>query len=393
VKKLRIGIVALAVAFQAGAVDAQTAPPPGTWSQIPNTQIYPAMPPEGKTGAGATGQPELWNPRALFAYSGADLGQTSGGVWGFLIWGGGHSATPDNSLYWDPFDGSGARKLMGPYLAPDKVYHYDDPVDTYRSVSRNAPSTVTVAAAPKSRHTYSSLLQIQVKGKPAVFCYGGSLFVGSGRGSIATYVFDLAQTYEQAMARPDMGWALKAQAPANAVSSSSGWDPVHRRVVTRSRTFIAAYYPDTDRWENWNIGNAPYGSDFQASVAMDVAGRKMYVIGDRLAEVIDLDRKSYTDLRGKPWARAFPGIGQGYVAGPGVSWHARSKQIVAWVGGNTLLLIDPATDAFKTVTMGGVPVPQPSSAGTYGRFRVIPDTDQIVLVNAVDQEVFIGTLP
>jgi hypothetical protein len=392
VKKLHMSIAMLVILSQVSATSAQPAPPPGTWAQIQGTQIYPIMPAEAKSESGTGGAPELWNPRALFAFSGADLAQING-VWGFLIWGGGHSATPDNSLYWDPFDGSGAKRLTGPYLAPDKVYLYVDPVDTYRSVSRNAPSTVTVAAAPKSRHTYSSLLHIEVKGRPAVFNYGGSLFVGSGQGSIATYVFDLSNTYEQAMARPDMGWAVGAQAPSNAVSSSSGWDPVRRRVVTRSRNFIGAYYPDTDRWENWNIGNAPYGSDFQASVAMDVAGRKMYVIGDRLAEVIDLDSKSYTDLRGKPWVAAFPGVGKGYFAGPGVSWHGRSKQIVAWVGGNNLLLINPATDAFKTITMGGVTVPQPPSAGTYGRFRVIPKTDQIVLVNAVDQDVFIGTLP
>jgi hypothetical protein len=374
------------------SVSAQTSPPAGTWAQIPNTQLYLAMPAEAKPGPGGT--PELWNPQHLFAFSGADVAKVNG-VWGFLIWGGGHAATPDNSLYWLPLDGSGAKRLMGPYLAPDKAYNYEDPVDTYRSVSRNAPPTVTVAAAPKSRHTYSSVLYVEVNGKPAVFNYGGSLYVGSGRGSIATYLFDLSQTYAQAMARPDMGWTLKAQAPSNAVSSSSGWDPARRRVVTRSRSFIGAYYPEADRWESWNIQNAPYGSDFQASVAMDLVGRKMYVIGDRLAEVIDLDSRAYTDLRGKPWVANVRGVGggTGYFAGPGVSWHARAKQIVVWTGGNDLLLINPATDSSKTITMAGVTVPAPPGGGTYGRFRVIPGTDQVVLVNAVGENVFIGTLP
>ena len=373
---------------------AQTAPPVGTWAQLPNTQIYPAIPFEAKRESASSGTPELWSPRGVFAFSGADVAQING-VWGFLIWGGGHGDSPDNSLYWNPFDGSGAKRLTGPYLAPDKVYYYDAPLETYRSVSRNAPPTVTVAAAPKSRHTYSSLLRIDLRGQPAVFNYGGSLAVRSGSGTAATRIFDLSQTYDQAMARPDMGWALKAPGPGSAVSSSSGWDPVQKRVVTRSRGFIGAYYPETDRWENWNIQNAPFGSDFQASVAMDVIGRKMYVLGDRLAEVMDLDSKAYTDLRGKPWVAAFPGVGggTGYLAGPGVSWHARTKQIVAWVGGNNLLLINPATDTIKSITMGGATVTAAPSAGTYGRFRVIPGTDQVVLVNAVDQNVFIGTVP
>jgi len=60
-------------------------------------------------------------------------------VWGFLIWGGGHAATPDNSLYWLPLDGSGAKRLMGPYLAPARFTTTRIQWDTYRSVSRNAP--------------------------------------------------------------------------------------------------------------------------------------------------------------------------------------------------------------------------------------------------------------
>ncbi|MGH9190117.1 MAG: Ig-like domain-containing protein, partial [Acidimicrobiales bacterium] len=126
---------------------------------------------------------------------------------------------------------------------------------------------------------------------------------------------------------------------------------------------------------------------------MDLAGRKMYVLGDRLAEVIDLDTKAYTDLSSKPWAVNFPGLDGTYLAGPGVSWHARTRQIVAWTGGQNLLLIDPATGVAKTVAMGGVTVSAAPSAGTYGRFRVIPGTDQVVLVNSVYENVFIGTVP
>ena len=213
------------------------------------------------------------------------------------------------------------------------MYYYDTPLETHRSVSRNAAPAVTTPGAPKARHTYSSLLRIDVHGRPAVFAYGGSLAIRSGGGTGATRIFDLSQTYAEAMARADMGWALKQTAPGTAVASSSGWDPIRRRVVTRSRGFIGAYYPDTDRWENSSIQNAPRGSDFAASVAMDISGRKMYVLGDRLAEVIDLDSKAYTDLRGKAWAARF--VMAPSPAGPGVAWHARTKQIVAWVGGTS----------------------------------------------------------
>jgi hypothetical protein len=388
------GFVLLLLAAYVSAQPA--APPADTWTQLPNTALYPAIPSEAKSGGGPGGTPELWSPQSLFAYSGGDIGQLPGsGNWGFFIWGGGHAATADNSLYWLPFDGTGARRLTGPYLAPDREYKYDSPWETYRSVSRNQLSSVAAPGAPKSRHTYSSLLFITVKGRPAVFAYGGSLNVGSGGGTNAARIFDLSQTYAEAMARPDMGWALKATAPAPSVASSSGWDPVKKRVVTRGSKFIGAYYPDEDRWEDWQIRGASFCCDYHASVAMDIAGRKMYVLGERLVEVIDLDSKGYTNLSGKPWAGNFLKMAWqgGYAPGPGVSWHARTKQIVVWVGGNSLILINPTTDAAKTVTMGGATVTAAEGSGTYGRFRCIPDKDQVVLLNAVDQNVLIGTVP
>jgi hypothetical protein len=393
-RALLFGVTLLLLISQLSAQPA--APPIGTWAQLPNTALYPAIPAESKPASSPGGEPELWSPQSLFAYSGGDIGQLPGSsTWGFLIWGGGHAATADNSLYWLPFDGSGPRRLTGPYLAPDRVYRYDSPWETYRSVSRNQPSSVTTPGAPKSRHTYSSLLAITVKGRPAVFNYGGSLNMGSGGGTNVVRLFDLAQTYVEAMARPDIGWALRGPAPSGSITSSSGWDPVKRRVVTRGSKFIGAYYPDEDRWEDWKIGAASYCCDYQASVAMDIEGRKMYVLGERLAEVIDLDSKAYTNLAGKPWAARFvkPSWEGGYATGPGVSWHARTKQIVVWVGGNNLILINPATDAMKVVPMGGANVTAAEGSGTYGRFRCIPGTDQVVLVNAVDQNVFIGTVP
>jgi len=370
----------------------QPAPPVGTWAQLSGTAVYPAQPFEAKSASAPGGTPELWSPQGLFAYSGGDVCQLPGGAtWGFLLKGGGHGDSPDMSLYWVPLDGSGPQRLTGPYLAPDKAYYYDTPWETYRGTSRNQAPATPSGQVGKARHTYSSLVCAPETG--LVFMVGGSITSGSGGGTNATRTYDLTQTTVQAMARPDMGWALKAPAPRSAVASASGWDPVRRRVVTRSSNFIGAYDPATNTWEAWNPPSAPYGSDFQASVAMDVAGRKMYVVGDRLAEMLDLDTKAYTDLRGRPWAAALPGVGSGYLPGPGVSWHARTKQLVVWVGGQSLRLINPLTDEARTLTMTGATVTAASGSGTYGRFRVIPGTDQVVVVNAVDQNVFIGTVP
>lgn len=408
---LPLALAALLLAISASAQPA--GPPAGTWSQIPNTAIYPVIPAESKTADKPGERPELWSPADVFAYSGGDL-VTLNGVLGFLYWGGGHAATPDMSLYFAPFDGSGPRRLTGPYLAPDRVYNYADPVEVYRSVSRNAPSTVTVAAVPKSRHTYSSLVSIDINGKPHLFCFGGSLYVGSGSGTAATRIFDLSLTYEQAMARPDMGWELKAQAPGGATSSSSGWDPKTGLVITRAKAFWGAYNPRTNAWTRW--GDAWGGSDFEASVAMDIAGRRMWVLGDRLAEVVNLDTHQVTSLGtwspdptdpnsrpgtvtmppGTTWPRLFilPGWKGGYGTGPGLQWHPGRKRLIAWVGGQNLLQIDPATDRTEVLTMTGVTVMRREGVGTYGRFRLLPqDPDLVVFATQVQLDVYIGRLP
>ena len=120
---------------------------------------------------------------------------------------------------------------------------------------------------------------------------------------------------------------------------------------------------------------------------MDVTGRRMYVVGDRLAEVIDLDAHTVTRIT-DAWTTPIKAV-----QGPGLSWHEGTKQIVAWLGGNDLLLIDPKTRATRTVQMKGVKVPPAVSAGTYGRFRVLPGTDLVVLVTSVHEPVFIGSVP
>jgi hypothetical protein len=81
------------------------------------------------------------------------------------------------------------------------------------------------------------------------------------------------------------------------------------------------------------------------------------------------------------------------VQGPGIGWHEPTKQIVAWLGGNDLILIDPKTRTSRTVQMRGAKVSPAVSAGTFGRFRVVLGTDLVVLVNSVNEPVFIGSVP
>jgi len=84
----------------------------------------------------------------------------------------------------------------------------------------------------------------------------------------------------------------------------------------------------------------------------------------------------------------------GFMGGPGIDWHARTRQIVAYVGDNRLLLFDPEKDApARVVSMTGANATVDPNYMVFGRFRLIPGTDQVVLAPMVDRNVLIGTIP
>jgi hypothetical protein len=137
-----------------------------------------------------------------------------------LLWGGGDGDGFDISLYFVPFDGSGPRALGGPYLAPvGHNYAEGYPLDYLTVPSRNQSNVVAQDGkyAPKARHTYNSILSIMVNGVPNAFAvHGGLTQQGStfpGGGTAACRLFNLTQTYAQAMARP-YGLGLCAPAPS-----------------------------------------------------------------------------------------------------------------------------------------------------------------------------------
>jgi hypothetical protein len=391
-KLLHFGVLSLLLLLIGSPLLAQTAPPVGSWSTIPNTRLADAL---DKRLYGP------YNPRDVFANSGGDIAKWNG-VWGFFLSGGGHAATPDNSLFFLPLDGSGPKRLLGPYYRPDGNYKQDTPKETY------LPFGVWTDA-PRSRHTYSCIIYMERQGKPAVFMYAGGAYTGPGGGVGDARFVDLALSFDEQMARADMGWQRTAQAPWPVASGQCGWDPVQKRVVIRSAKGVGAYYPDQDRWEDWRINSdATYCCDFIAMVAMDVQGRWMYVLGDSVVERYNLDTKAYESLRSRSWALPFASrTWQVPPAYPsfGLGWHERTKQlvvVVSWVnpggpgGGDSakdILLIDPASNVVTKATMTGDIPPDPGIFGSYGRVRIISGTDQIASVVSTLQNAYIGTIP
>jgi hypothetical protein len=219
-------------------------------------------------------------------------------------------------------------------------------------------------------------------------------------------MFDLSQTYDQAMARPNMGWRVMAPSLDWTTSAICAWDSRSKLVVCRLKNIWVSYDPKADVWVRWLDPNYG-GSDWEASAAIDVEGRRMFALGNRVAEIIHLDthklimqgtwEPTTAVATGPAWTRPFvtpvwmPG---GHANGPGLQWHPGRKRLLAYVGGQDILQIDPVAGTTEVLTMGGVPIVRREDVGTYGRFRVLPDDpDLVVLATEVDRDVYIGRLP
>jgi hypothetical protein len=322
-----------------------------------------------------------------------------------------------------PLDGSGAQRLLGPYYndsGPGGTYNYKIGGDTINPYPDGRPITPGLYApfgvwtdAIRSVHSGNCILYAEKQGKPIVFMFAGGPYTGPGGGLADPRWVDLTLTPEQQMARHDMGWQRAARPPWPSGSSICGWDPVKKQIVVRSKSGIGAYALDTDTWADWKVvSDASWCCDFQMGMALDPVGRWMYALGDSVVERYHLDERRVESLRARPWgggttaAFGARNFGGGY-ASYGISWHARTKQIVMvlygdpWVdatpgigdGSKTVYLIDPATDKVSKVTMGGQVPADPGIFGMYGRFRVLPGTDSIVSVYLADQNASIGTIP
>lgn len=398
----------LCLLLLAGPAWAQALPPAGTWAAVPNSLAVTAMPPEATACVAPCvppGQPELWSPWSLMgSWSGGDLAQR-GGVWGFVLWGGGHGDGPDNSLYWLPFDGSGPARLSGPFLSPnwpaDPLAYLDTSLrSTYRGTSRNQAATVAPDGAPKSRHTYSGLTVL--RDRNLVVDVGGSITSGSGGGDQKCWAFDLGQSYAQAMALLGMGWRDCGYAPTGdgGVAMTSGYDEQGHVVLHRDASKWTRYDPATNTWQA--LGDAWGGSDFSLAVAVDTPGRKMWLMGPNLGEVMDLNTYSVTRFYYAPSDGSPPQIAPGYEWAKqfpsgawtkAMAWSVTRQRLLFWLGGQNLLSVDPVGNTVATLPMTGATLPPPTPAGMFGRFRLIPGTDTVALVTAIDQLVYLGTLP
>jgi hypothetical protein len=357
IRRLLAAAVLVAVATGgAGALELQ----PGHWYAVPGSRldqqagVFPPVPtPEG-------------NPaNVLAAWSGAAYDAKRERV---LFQGGGHGDYAGNEVYaldvntfrWSRVWGPSAQ--IPPRQQSEGRAEYPD-------------------GNPASVHSYDGLNYIP--GLDKLWRGGGSLWSGSGGGTSATWMLDLASNR----------WQRMADSRVLGGSVASEYDPVSKHVFAFSdRNILGEYDPEKNRWRE--IGDIYHGEEQVAAIDPE---RRLFVrVGNG-----DL---SYCNIRSGSIRLAVTTRGPQDVVkarGPGFVYDSAIKKLVGWAGGASLFVLDSESWTWtevkpargNTVTPPTIHADGADKILVMSKFLYIPSKSLYLLVQSVDTEVHVYRLP
>ena len=326
------------------------------WFQVPNTQVQPVCPsatqyPDIQGSEGCSAVINDWNSGI------ADTKRNR-----LVFWGGGHGGYAGNEIY--ALDLNTLRML--------RLNNPSDPI------TFNGESNPDGAAA--SRHTYGGIVYVPTMDK--MYVHAGGLY-GDGTAasvSVATWFFDMAT----------LKWTRQ--------------DPVNGTAVTKdccNYQSFAAYDPNTDavyyvddatfwRYKPQTNTQTQLGSvitnNQTLNAVVDPTQKVFLVFGDGLVQQADLTVASPTLSNITSQTSGCSALASALY--PGLAYDPVQKKVVAWFGGNSVVLYDAATKSCSSQSFSG----GPGSAnvnGTMGRWQYFPSLGVFALVNDWQQNAWV----
>ncbi|MDD5033879.1 MAG: hypothetical protein PHE55_03905, partial [Methylococcaceae bacterium] len=347
--------------------------PPGHWYEIPHSKIRSVLSPLSLSNGifGANGPVSIvttWNGGAYDSKRDR-----------YIVWGGGHADYAGNEVY--VFDLSTLQWIRLNDPSPASALTVDQP---YYADGK-----------PSARHTYDYTLYVPNIDR---FCsIGGAALRGTGNGSapnVDCFNFDTLQ------------WERKADTYYWGIGARAAYHPGNGRVYALGSGGCGPIWC-TSQMGEWdpvaNVWQAPnkdlfYGSDgdlaytYGLSVAIDPIRQKLYAIGQGLMLSYDL-----TVAHGKK--AVITPLGASEIIGaysPGLAYDPVSKNLVAWSGGQIVYTYDPDTNTWTQVSPASTNTVIPTAAavnGTHNRFQYIPSKNAFIVVNSIDENVYVFKLP
>ena len=332
--------------------------PPGHWYEVPNSQLHDKKPDPLPPGIeGIQHVMDGWN-------GGVFDTQTNQ----FIVWGGGHSGYSGNEVYAFSMDSLSWSIIWGPTPNHQIEPMFGGTVEAY------------LDGNPASRHTYDNLVYDPVR--HALWSVDGSLWFG-GQFSSATWHYDIAA----------QSWKRLADHPDPSVYAMAAYDPVKDVMFKWSNHGLYEYNPKNDTWTKRSDDGI---WTWYQSGEIDPVARKMVFVGGGVFTVFDVDTYEFS----QPTPTGDTEIIDTPLS-PGLTYDSKSRKLVAWSGTSAeradvyVLTIDGDSYHWTRVRPAAGNQVTPTTMnpnGTYSRFQYAPSQNVFVLVNEVDENVYVYRL-
>jgi hypothetical protein len=336
-----------------GVLAAIAALKPGEWYEIADTHLrdVAASPSPGGTIASVMG-----------AWSGGAYDTKRSRL---IVWGGGHGDYAGNEVYVFSMKSFRWSRLNEPNRFPPG--EEENPQDKTRFADGN----------PVPRHSYDTLEYLPNVDR--FFVGGGAGLWWSGQFSDdTTYLFNF----------DTLDWTQHAKCPVAAIAAMSALGPdgrVWMHGSSGAEAVLAAFDPKNAQWTRY----AEYGGwlGYARNAEIDPVENKFVAIGGDV-RIWDLDKPNAQHVVAKTTGTGPTEDESGY---PGVAYDPKTKKFVVWNGGSTVYSFDVGALHWTAHATKGVNTTPPAASGngTNGRWRYVPSLKVFVVVNHVDENVFV----
>lgn len=239
---------------------------------------------------------------------------------------------------------------------------------------------------PRARHTYDYIEYVP----PPVdrFCSFGAVTM-YGNGNIRAGNVDCLNL-------DTLKWERRANALSYGIGALSAFDPVTRHVWVHGvgiSGFLTEYDPVHDKWMARGRPRIE-GGFLQYEMTADIDPKRRLFVAAGNGRVYVWDLKQEGLIRGTEISTTGD-VGFLFAISPGFVYDPVIDKFVAWQGGADVYILDIDKRVWKKQPPAptNTVVPPPGiKRGTYGRFRYMPSKNAYILVNGVDEPVYIYRL-
>jgi hypothetical protein len=325
---------------------------PGHWMDVSNSHL---------------GSTVYHGPLAnsLFGNSGPGsiMGSWSGGTFdpvsnSLIVWGGGHKDYYGNAVY-----AFNLRKLTWSML--------DNPSSIAGWNSTGSP--ILPDGSPSAQHTYDALTFLPSLNE--MFVAGSQAATTNGNSYRESWLFNVATgTWRQA--------APYSTALVGGIAAYNSADSLVYAINAQPNS-LKSYNATTNTWTTIGSGHL---ADYHMTGAIDPGANIMVAVGHGYLQSVSLTTGATSTLSSTGDQTVQNGNAPGFV------WDPAANLFVGWNGGSSLSTLDPQTWQWTTYFAApdnSVTPTAPAANGTFGRFQYDAADNVFIVVNDVNQDVYL----